>query len=139
MVNFKLNTMTNFCHLLGSATKIPMLILEYYEQWTDRMKDYLNDIDEDLMKSINKGPFLPKMLMVVGTAATAEDMITQGNKMKANDKKFLRELCGALPPVLYNYVRVCSTAIHIGTIRRRSIKVTRGQKKVQLLNACWSQ
>lgn len=81
-----------------------MLIPECYEQWADRMHDYLNDIDEDMMKSINKGMFLPEMLLAMGTDPTFEDIRTQGNQMKENDKSCLRELRGALPPVVYKYV-----------------------------------
>ena len=77
MANFNVNTMTNFSHLLGSATKSLMLIPKYYEQWADIMEDYLNGIDEDLMRSNNKDPFLSEMLIVVGTASTFEDTIMQ--------------------------------------------------------------
>lgn len=80
--------------MLGSARKIQMLIPEYYEQWADIMEDYLDGIDDDLIRSINKGPFLQEMLIIV---ATAEYMITQGNKMKENYKRCLSELRGVLP------------------------------------------
>lgn len=60
----------------------------------------MNGINEDLMRSINKGIFLPEMLLAVGTPATSEDMRTQGKKMKENDKRCLHELCRALPPVV---------------------------------------
>lgn len=53
------------------------------------------------------------MLVTLGTATTNEDMITYGNKMKAKDKKCLCELPGALPPLVYNYVRGCSKAKQI--------------------------
>lgn len=39
------------------------------------MEDYLNGMDENLMRSINKGPFFLEMLVNIGTVATAEDMI----------------------------------------------------------------
>ena len=73
------------------------------------MEDYLNGIDEDLMRPINKGPFLPEMLVTLGIVAMNDDMISQGNKKKANDKKCLHELRGDLPPVVYNYIHRCST------------------------------
>ena len=50
------------------------------------------------------------MLFTIGTSTNSEDMITRGNKMTENDKKCMRELRGALPPVVYNYVRGCETA-----------------------------
>ena len=72
-----MNTMSSFSHLTGSSTKILMLILEYYEQWADRMEDYLNRIDEDLMRSIKRGEYCQVMLLDIGIAATNEDMITR--------------------------------------------------------------
>ncbi|CAI9269200.1 unnamed protein product [Lactuca saligna] len=53
------------------------------------------------------------MLVTVGMSATSEDMISRGSKMQENDKKCRRELRGALPPVVYNYVRGCETAKQI--------------------------
>lgn len=52
MVNSNINTMTWISHLLGSLTKSPMLIPEYYEHWTDKMEDYLTGIDEDLWRCV---------------------------------------------------------------------------------------
>lgn len=37
-------------------------------------------------------------------------MIAQGNKQKAKDKRCNRELHGAIPPVVYNYIHGCKTA-----------------------------
>lgn len=48
MENLNVNTMMNFVNFLGYATKIPMLIPEYYNQEVDHTEDYLNVIDEDL-------------------------------------------------------------------------------------------
>ena len=53
------------------------------------------------------------MLVTLGTVAMNEDMTTQGNKMKANYKKYVHELHGALPQVVYNYIHRCSTAKQI--------------------------
>lgn len=61
------------------------------------MEDYLNGIDESLMRSINKGSFLRKILVIVGIATTSKYMVTQGKKMRANDKRCMYELRGALP------------------------------------------
>lgn len=52
MENLNVNKMMNFTNLLGSATKVPMLILEYYDKWVYRMEDYLNGIDEEIWRSI---------------------------------------------------------------------------------------
>lgn len=84
------------------------------------MEDYLNGIDEDLMRSINNGSFRLGMLVTVGMSATFEDMITRGNKMQENDKKSMHELLGTLLPVVYNYVRGCLTAKQIwGTLKEK--------------------
>lgn len=50
------------------------------------------------------------MVQAVGNVVAAKDMITQGNKKNANDKRCVRELQGALPPIVYNYIRGCKTA-----------------------------
>ena len=68
VANFNMNTMIEFSHLIGYSTKIPMLILGYYDQWTDRMEDYLIGIDEDLWRCIKSGNFHPSMLTKVGNA-----------------------------------------------------------------------
>ena len=47
-------------------------MLVYYEQWANRMEDYLNGIDEDRMRSIRRGPFSQDMLVAVGMSATFE-------------------------------------------------------------------
>lgn len=77
------------------------------------MEDYLNGIDEDLWHSIEKGPYRADLIQVVGNVGVAKDMITPGTKEKANEKRCLRELCGALPQVVYNYILGCKTAKEI--------------------------
>lgn len=78
--------MMNYTNLLGSSTKIPMLLSEFYDQWADPMEDYLNRIDEDLWRLIQKGPYRGDQLQAVSIADNAEEVIAQGNKHKANDK-----------------------------------------------------
>ena len=56
MANLNVNTKMNYANLLGFATKILMMIPKYYDQWVDRIEDYLYRIDEDLWRSIDKGP-----------------------------------------------------------------------------------
>ncbi|XP_052621591.1 spore wall protein 2-like [Lactuca sativa] len=50
--NFNMNMMNSYSHLLGSSTKIPMLIPEYYDQWPERIANYLNGIDVDLWNAL---------------------------------------------------------------------------------------
>ena len=54
-----------------------MLISEYYEQWADRIEDYLNGIDEDLMRSVKREEFCQTMLVDIGTFTSYDDMITR--------------------------------------------------------------
>ena len=113
MANFNMNTMTSFSHLLGSSTKIPMLIPEYYDQWADRMEDYLNGIDEELWNCINGTVLPPVNVQSIGASASSNDVTEQQNRLKKNEKRCMRELRGALPPVVYNYIRSCKTAKEI--------------------------
>ena len=113
MASFNLNSMTSFSHLLGSSTKIPMLILEYYDQWADRMQDYLNGLDEDLCNCISGEINPPTTVQSIGVSSRSSEVENQSNRLKQLEKKCMRELRGALPPVVYNYVRTCTTAKEI--------------------------
>ena len=113
MVSFNLNSMTSFSHLLGSSTKIPMLIPEYYDQWADRMQDYLNGLDEDLWNCISGEINPPATVQSIGASSSSSEVENQSNRLKQLEKKCMRELRGALPPVVYNYVRTCTTAKEI--------------------------
>ncbi|CAI9287576.1 unnamed protein product [Lactuca saligna] len=81
-----------------------MLIPKYYEQWVDRMEDYLNEIDEDLWRCITSGNYRPRKLEQVTTVGSSTDDKLQAERQEASDKKCLYELRGALPPVVYNYI-----------------------------------
>ena len=113
MANFNMNTMTSFSHLLGSSTKIPMLIPEYYDQWADRMEDYLNGIDEELWNCIDGTVQAPANVQQIGSSTASPDVEDQRKRLKNNEKRCMRELRGALPPVVYNYIRSCKTAKEI--------------------------
>jgi len=105
--------MTSFSHLLGSSTKIPMLIPEYYDQWADRMQDYLNGLDEELWKCISGEINQPAQVQPIGMSSSSSEVDNQTDRLKRLEKKCMRELRGALPPVVYNYVRTCTTAKEI--------------------------
>lgn len=68
------------------------------------MEDYINGIEEDLWHCVMGGNYHPGRLEQVGTAGSFADVSLQADKQKANDKKCLRELHGALKPVVYNFV-----------------------------------
>lgn len=62
---------------------------------------------------IKDGPYDVDPLQAIGTTGTSEDMIAQGNNQKTNEKICLHELRGALPPVVYNYIRGYTTTQEI--------------------------
>ncbi|CAI9302889.1 unnamed protein product [Lactuca saligna] len=105
MVNFNMHTMTSFSHMLVSSTKIPMLIPKYYNQWVDHMEDYLNGLDEELWDCIDGNNLPPRNVQNIGSFATSQTVNDHTERLKKNEKICMRELRGALPPVVYNYVR----------------------------------
>ena len=80
MANFNMNTISGFSHLLGSSTKIPILIPEYYDQWADRMEDYLNGFNEDLWRCIMSGDYLSERLEQIGTTSFSTDVGVKADK-----------------------------------------------------------
>lgn len=57
-------------------------------------------------------------------------MIALGNKQKANDKRCIRELRGALTPVVYNYIRGCKTAHEIWSTFKEKFQGNEQMKKI---------
>ena len=53
-----------------------MLIPEFYDQWADRMEDYLNEINEELNCIIDR-IHSPTRLQSVGTTTTNPDVARQ--------------------------------------------------------------
>lgn len=80
MRNLNIKTMLSFSHLLGSSTKILMLILEYYKQWAGGMDDYLNGIVKYLWRCIKSGNFRPDIHEDVGTVGSSTDMALRKDK-----------------------------------------------------------
>ena len=110
MENFNLNSMTSYSHLLGSSTKIPMLIPEYYDQWSDHMKDYLNGLDEELWSCIFGNVTLPTNIQPIRSSYYTSSVGDQTDRLKKLEKRCISELRSAFPPVVYNYVRSCILA-----------------------------
>lgn len=108
-----MNTMISFSHLLGSLTKNPMYIPKYSEQWADRMEDYLHEIHEDILSCITGGERPSERLHQVGTVSSDPSVVSQADRIKANNKRCLHELHGALTPVVYNYGHGCKTTKEI--------------------------
>ena len=135
MGSFNLNSMTSFSHLLGPSTKIQMLIPEYYDQWVDRMQDYLNGLDEELWSCISRNVNPPTNVQPIGSSFGSSGVENQTDHLKKLEKRCMRELWGALPKVVYNYVRTCTNAKRSGTIWRRSFKEARKPKSIKSNNA----
>lgn len=50
------------------------------------MEDYLNDIDENLRRSIKHGSYQVDLVQFVSNDRATEDIIAYGNKKTTNDK-----------------------------------------------------
>ncbi|XP_052622370.1 uncharacterized protein LOC128127731 [Lactuca sativa] len=83
--------MTSFSHLLGSSTKIPMLILEYYDQWADRMQDYLNGLDEDLWNCISGEINPPATVQSIGASSSSSENKSSDSKGNFENKNRVDE------------------------------------------------
>ncbi|XP_023771670.1 uncharacterized protein LOC111920326 [Lactuca sativa] len=121
--------MTSYSHLLGSSTKIPMLILEYYDQWADRMEDYLNGLDEELWDCINGIVQPPVNLQNIGSFATTSAVGDQQTRLNNNKKRCMRELRGVMPPLVYNYILGCKTSKEIWNILKEKYQ---GSEKTKI-------
>ena len=86
MASFNMNSMTSFSHLLGSSTKIPMLIPEYYDQWADHMQDYLNGLDEELWNCISGEITPPTNVQPIGSSSSNSGVDNQTNRLKQLEK-----------------------------------------------------
>ena len=90
-----------------------MRIPEYYDQWADRMEDYLNVIDQELWKCILSDVHPPPTVQSIGTSSNNKNVNEQTERLLKNEKKSIGELRGALHPVVYNYVSSCKTVKEI--------------------------
>lgn len=106
-----------------------MLLLEYYDQQVDLMEEYLNGIDEDLCRSIEEGPYHVGAVEVVGSTTSNESLTVGRFRSEANDKICIRELRGALPPIVFNYVHGCKTAQEIWNSLKDKFQGTKRTKK----------
>ena len=80
-----------------------MLIPEYYDQWADRMEGYLNGLDEELWKCITGDVNQPAQVQPIGMSSSSSEVDNQTDRLKRLEKKCMRELRGALPPVCLLY------------------------------------
>ena len=70
------------------------------------------------------------MLEEVGTAGSSADVVVRKDKQEANNKNCLFELHGALPQVVYYYIRSSKTTKETGdTLKEKKIKEIKKQRK----------
>ena len=111
-----------------------MLIPEYYDQWADHMQDYLNGLDEELWNCISGEITPPTNVQPIGSSSSNFGVDNQTNRLKQLEKRCMRELRGALPPVVYNYVRSCTTAKEIWKFLKDKFREVKRPKSLQLNN-----
>ncbi|XP_052627452.1 uncharacterized protein LOC128134082 [Lactuca sativa] len=69
--------------------------------------------DEELWTCINGSVQPPTNVQTLGSFGTTSAVEDQQTRLKNNEKRCMRELRGALPPVVYNYIRGCKIAKEI--------------------------
>ena len=69
-----------------------MLIPEYYDQWADRMQDYLNGLDEELWKCITGDLNPPTNVQPIGSSSGNSEVENQSDRLKNLEKRCVREL-----------------------------------------------
>ena len=74
------------------------------------MEDYLNGLDEELWNCIKGTVLPPQNVQNIGSSGTTSVVEEQQTRLEKHEKRCMRELRGALPPVVYNYIRGCKTA-----------------------------
>ena len=73
------------------------------------MEDHLNGLDEELWNCIKGSVQPPSNAQNLGSSGSTFAVEEQATRLKNNEKHCMRELRGALPPVVYNYIRGCKT------------------------------
>ena len=69
------------------------------------MEEYLKGLDEDLWIPIKEGDYDENWINFVGGAPNTEPIAATKRRKEENDWKCMWGLRGALPPVVYGYVR----------------------------------
>ena len=64
------------------------------------MEDYLNGLDEELWDCINGNVLPPTNVQTIGSSASTQSVSDQTARLEKNERRCMRELHGALPPVV---------------------------------------
>ncbi|XP_052626952.1 uncharacterized protein LOC128133522 [Lactuca sativa] len=99
------------------------------------MEDYLNGIDEELWNCISGKGLLPDNVQSIGQSTSSEEVAEQQIRLKNNEKRCMRELRGALPPVVYNYIRSCKIAKDIWITLKEKYQGS-GKTKINYVKQC---
>ena len=101
---------------VGTPNKAPILVIDEYNHWVTRFKGYVNGKDEEILRSILKGPHKPTLERPATEAeialrGAATPTLTQDDilKLKA-DKQAVSELNCAIPPDVFDLVEDCVSA-----------------------------
>ena len=95
---------------VGAPNKAPILVTDEYNHWVTRFKGYIEGKDEEIWRSIIKGPHKPTLQRpateaeaALGGAATPT--LTQDDLLKLKaDKQAVSELNCAIPPDVFDLV-----------------------------------
>jgi len=101
---------------VGAPNKAPILVTDEYNHWVTRFKGYIEGKDEEIWRSIAKGPHKPTLQRpateaeaALGGAATVT--LTQDDLLKLKaDKQAVSELNCAIPPDVFDLVEDCLSA-----------------------------
>ena len=101
---------------VGAPNKAPILVTDEYNHWVTRFKGYIEGKDEEIWRSIVKGPHKPTLQRpateaeaALGGAVTVT--LTQDDLLKLKaDKQAVSELNCAIPPDVFDLVEECVSA-----------------------------
>lgn len=81
------NNIMSYTNILGYVTKTSMLLPEHYDQWDDRMEEYLNGLDESHWSSLTDGPNDPSKVTVVSVTGSSKSLANTKLTMKQHDER----------------------------------------------------
>ena len=95
------------------------------------MQDYLNGLDEEVWSCITGKSTPPPNVQAIGSSSETSSVTDQTDRLHNLEKWCMRELCGALPPVVIIMSEVVQLLKTSGTISKKSFK------EFRRLRSCW--
>ena len=145
---FKMNNINpaqiNSIHIansVGAPNKAPILVTHEYNHWVTRFKGYIEGKDEEIWRSIVKGPHKPTLQRpateaeaALGGAATVT--LTQDDLLKLKaDKQAVSELNCAIPPDVFDLVEDCVSAHETWNTLHQLFAGTEAAKDKKMMSA----